>query len=161
MEIYEKLKEKGLDLPINIGDVLGGFNFELVFEDRKRIANKDIKRIQGFLPAVYEKVAHMSFEIGIRVGQSDGPIPETTIELSEELKTFFKETEAVLKMWEDQLRGFRKGDIFGDPTKLERLVTRIYAKRNGLNKAYLDILGVDDNHETPTEYPEEFKQWLD
>lgn len=159
MKIYEDLKKLGIELPVNVGKVLVNFDFDVIFDQRKRIADKDLKRIQGFLPAVYERVAHMSLTVGIYIGRNQDRADEMTINLSQELKQFFTETEALMRMWEDQLKGFQRGDVFGDPTKLEREVTRIYAKRNNLNPVYLEILGVSDD--TPNDYPQVFKdRWL-
>lgn len=146
-------------LPTGAARALAGFDVSGELERIKDIADKDRRRIEGFIPAVIKRATELSMQVGFRLGNADGSVDVLLEQASEEASQFIAETSAIVRMWERQFKGFMGGDIMGDPTKAEREITRIWAKRNALDPTYLDILGVSEG--TPSEYPEDFKeQWL-
>lgn len=151
------------DLPMGIQRILSDFDLSGELERVKFVADKDRRRVQGFIPAVLTRATELSMQVGFRLGkiEASGHVSADIVlqQVSEEASKFYHETTAVIKMWDKQFRELMGGDIFGDPTKAEREITRIWAKRNALPADYQTILGVSDK--TPTEYPNDFvEKWL-
>lgn len=146
--------------PIGLQRVSSEFDLSNELRRIQRVANKDSERILAFIPAIIDRVSTLTMEIGLILGSnSTETVPSEALNKSMELGTFIRETMAVISMWEKQARDFGAGDLFGDPTKEEREVTRIWAKRNQLPQKYLDVFGVSEG--TPATYPENFTlNWL-
>ena len=151
------------DLPMGIQRVLSDFDLSGELERIKFVADKDRRRVQGFIPAVLTRATELSMQVGFRLGKIESTdhvsVDVLVQQASDDASKFYHETTAIVRMWEKQFRELMGGDIFGDPTKAEREITRIWAKRNALPADYQSILGVSDK--TPTEYPTAFtEKWL-
>lgn len=150
-----QLLEQQANLPLGTLRALGNFDLSDLIDERTQIHKKDLAQITGFVPAVLQRAADLGVSVGFDLGrayqefENNGSIPDPTVVKGEGFDQLVKEAMMVVETFFNQAK-----DIAGDgldPFKNERQIARIFAKRNQLNAAYQDLLGVSEG--TPTEYP--------
>jgi len=147
-------------VPLGIERALHGFDVSGEFDRLRNVADNDRRRVEGFMPAIIEKLTELVLVSGYSLGvDNQGSVGLDLEAHSDKAGLFIAETIGLVKMWEHRMDSIMGGNVIGDPTKVEREMTRIWAKRNELNADYQHILGVSDG--TPTAYPEEWAdKWL-
>lgn len=143
-------------LPVGSIRELAKFDVSRHIEAISTRMNKDKQKIALIIPTILKKAMELGVQFGVEIksGEPEDGVPDTAISFAGDAKVFIDETVGLARMWADQVSNTLKGDVWNDPTKDEREVTRIWAKRNKVDKAFQDLIGVSEG--TPDVYPQNF-----